>query len=125
MDDPRIECRLELSDTDFIMSNHRVHGVAVLPGVTFLDILMRVLAAQGLDTERAELRRILFPEPVATAEGAPRELRLCVGRPGPGGGSPVTVHSRWAGRPGAEWRENMRAELAFADAPPVAPLDLA
>nr|BFE59933.1 hypothetical protein GCM10020063_044590 [Dactylosporangium thailandense] len=126
MDDPQIECRLELSDTDFIMSNHRVHGVSVLPGVTFLDILMRVLAAQGLDTERAELRRILFPEPVVTAEGAPRELRLCVGAPGPGGGRPVTAQSRWAGRPEAPpWRENMRAELVFADAPAAAPLDLA
>ncbi|MGC4806662.1 SDR family NAD(P)-dependent oxidoreductase [Micromonospora sp. DT233] len=125
MNDPQIECRLELSDTDFIMRNHRVHGVSVLPGVTFLDILMRMLVAQGFDPERVELRRILFPEPVATAESAARELRLRVGPPGPDGARPVTAQSRWAGRPDAPWHDNMRAELVHTDPPPAAPLDLA
>src|SRR2546421_2053431 len=95
-----IECRIRLSCKDFVMQNHRVHGVSVLPGVTFLDIVYRVLAAQGIDTEHVALRNVLFSEPVTTREGFERELRITVEEPAAGasagaGGRRFQIDSRW------------------------------
>src|SRR5437868_10389818 len=73
-----VECRIRLPHADFIMANHRVHGVSVLPGVTFLDIIYRILVAQGFDCGQAALRDILFAEPIITREGFERELRITV-----------------------------------------------
>src|SRR5262245_57695790 len=118
MSDDEIECRVTLTHADFIMANHRVHGVSVLPGVTFLDIVYRILLARGIDVGRVELRNVLFAEAVTTREGYERELRVIVGRPVQGV-RPVRVDSRWlrGGEECAPWRENVRAELADATEP--------
>ncbi|WP_446040219.1 SDR family NAD(P)-dependent oxidoreductase, partial [Streptomyces sp. SID1121] len=117
MTDRPIECRVVLTDTDFIMRNHRVHGVPVMPGVTFLDILLRILRSQGLDHERAVFGRILFTEAVATTEGMDREIRIAIGAADGRGERPVTVDSRWSAVPGSPWRENLTAVLSFGSGP--------
>ncbi len=73
-----IDCRIRLAHADFIMANHVVHGVRVMPGVTFLDLVLRVLVAQGMDHRRLALRDVLFSEPVVVSEGHERELRVTV-----------------------------------------------
>ncbi|MEV4231757.1 polyketide synthase dehydratase domain-containing protein, partial [Streptomyces bobili] len=126
MSDPTIDCRLVLRHGDFIMQNHRVHGVSVMPGVTFLDIVLRILAAQGLDPTAVELRGIVFAEAIATAEGSDREIRVVIGEP-VDGVRPVTGTSRWlrGDEPYGEWRENIRAELHPAGPSAVPDLDAA
>ena len=119
-----IECRIRLSCKDFVMANHRVHGVSVLPGVAFLDIVYRVLAAQGIDPRDTALRNVLFAEPVTTRDGFDRELRVRVTTED--GIRRVRVDSRWLrdGQPCAPWRDNARGELVPADRSPAAPLDV-
>ncbi|MEU9703552.1 SDR family NAD(P)-dependent oxidoreductase [Streptomyces sp. NPDC047981] len=121
-----IDCRIRLTHDDFIMANHVVHGVSVLPGVTFLDLVHRVLIARGLDPVRFALRDILFSEPVVTCEGHERELRVTVTAAAPGRARRITVESRWLrdGEPCAPWRENARAELVDCDEPLPPPLDV-
>lgn len=48
-----INCDLHLAPDDFIMRDHRVHGVSVLPGAAFLDIVHRIIEAQGFDGSQA------------------------------------------------------------------------
>ncbi|NEC22875.1 polyketide synthase dehydratase domain-containing protein, partial [Streptomyces parvus] len=121
-----IDCRIRLTHDDFIMANHVVHGVSVLPGVTFLDLVHRVLIARGLDPVSFALRDILFSEPVVTCEGHERELRVTVTAGAPGRTRRITVESRWLrdGEPCAPWRENARAELVDCDEPLPPPLDV-
>ncbi|WP_309061376.1 polyketide synthase dehydratase domain-containing protein, partial [Streptomyces sp.] len=118
MPDRTIRCRLLLRHTDFVMRNHRVHGVSVLPGVTFLDIVFRVLAAQGVDRTTAVLRDVLFTEVVATAEGIDREIRLTVA-PETGGAREVVGESRALrdGTPVTGWARNFSARLTTTDEP--------
>ncbi|MYW42120.1 polyketide synthase dehydratase domain-containing protein, partial [Streptomyces sp. SID161] len=120
-----IDCRIRLTHDDFIMANHVVHGVSVLPGVTFLDLVYRVLAARGHDLCGVALRDVLFSEPVVTCEGHERELRVTVGAADADSPRAVRIDSRWVrhGKPCAPWRENARAELVRADEPLPAPLD--
>ncbi|MFH8786799.1 SDR family NAD(P)-dependent oxidoreductase [Streptomyces roseoverticillatus] len=59
-----------------IVDDHRVHGVRTLPGVTFLDIVHRLLVARGIPLDGTELGDVLFVEPVVTTESFDRELTV-------------------------------------------------
>src|SRR5947209_853462 len=108
------------------MQNHRVHGVSILPGVTYLDIIYRVLAAQKLDHRRALLRNILFPEAVVTRDGCDRDLHITITQAADGNWG-IKSESRWVegdlARSG--WRENFQCELSFVDDPGPGPIDIA
>ncbi|WP_460444053.1 SDR family NAD(P)-dependent oxidoreductase, partial [Amycolatopsis cihanbeyliensis] len=71
-----IRCRVTLDSDNPIVADHRVHGVRSLPGVTFLDLIHRALDARGFPPGRAELRNVLFVEPVVTTEEFGREILL-------------------------------------------------
>ncbi|MEU3838576.1 SDR family NAD(P)-dependent oxidoreductase [Streptomyces sp. NPDC028635] len=122
---PELVCHVVLEHNDFVMQNHRVHGVSVMPGVTFLDIVFRVLRERGFDTARAELRNVLFHEPVVTAPGRDCDIRLTVSEP-TDGSRWITAESRRreAGVPVGAHRENFRAELVLHDLPEPEPLDV-
>ncbi|HEU5333226.1 MAG TPA: SDR family NAD(P)-dependent oxidoreductase [Actinocrinis sp.] len=118
--------RVVVTRNDFILRNHRVHGVAVLPGVAFLDIVYRMLVAAGADHERAVVRNVVFAEAVAAAESLDREISCAISS-SRNGVRRITAKSRWLreGRPCSAWRENLTAELVHRDdpAPPVLDLD--
>ncbi|MFD4987451.1 SDR family NAD(P)-dependent oxidoreductase [Streptomyces sp. NPDC058374] len=124
--EPGIECSVLVTQADFVMDNHRVHGVSVMPGVTFLDLVYRVLIAKGVDHRHCALRKVLFTEAVTVREGYEREIRVTVGAAPQDAPRPVTVESRWLrdGEPCAPWRDNARAELVTTDEPPLPALDL-
>ncbi|MGW8063186.1 SDR family NAD(P)-dependent oxidoreductase [Streptomyces ziwulingensis] len=131
MNDP-IECYLALPHDDFIMQNHRIHQVSVMPGATFLDIVYRVLRAQGLDTGRAVLRDVLFAEPIATAPGRDLAVRVTIGAPDATGARPVAAAGAVpapgtgpaaAASAGLPWRPHFSARLEFTDERPPPPID--
>ncbi|MGW0901845.1 polyketide synthase dehydratase domain-containing protein, partial [Streptomyces goshikiensis] len=85
------------------------------------DVVWRMLEARGLDPARAVLSNVLFSEPVTTAVGIGREVRVVVeadeyGRAG------VRATSRPVGGAAADtdWVENLRAELDWTDRAPAA-----
>ncbi|MFR9729791.1 SDR family NAD(P)-dependent oxidoreductase [Saccharopolyspora sp. MS10] len=71
-----VRCAVLVRGADPVLRDHRVHGTRVLPGVSFLDMIYRVLLARGADTARAELRRVLFRNPVALPADGSARLRL-------------------------------------------------
>ncbi|MFI0777851.1 SDR family NAD(P)-dependent oxidoreductase [Streptomyces sp. NPDC021212] len=79
-----IRCRLTLTSANPIVDDHRVHGVRTLPGVTFLDIVYRLLDERGFALDRTELRDVLFIEPVVTTDEFDREIEVTL-EPGPSG----------------------------------------
>ncbi|WP_338932817.1 SDR family NAD(P)-dependent oxidoreductase [Streptomyces netropsis] len=74
MDRRSVRCVLHLNRDNPIVDDHRVHGVRTLPGVTFLDIVCRLLAARDVPLDGTELCDVLFVEPVVTTESFDREL---------------------------------------------------
>src|SRR5205814_2396773 len=121
-----IQCHLALTSSDFILGNHHVHGVSVLPGVTFLDVLCRILVARGLDADRAVVRRLLFSEAIATSDELGREVRVTVDS-GRDGVRQVRADGRGVrgGQPCSPWRPNFTADLTFSADPPPAAIDVA
>ena len=71
-----IECELTLRHEDPLMRDHRVHGVRVMPGVTFLDIVLRLVRARGGEADRCALRDVLFIEPVVVTEEFDQRIRI-------------------------------------------------
>ncbi|MGW2597892.1 SDR family NAD(P)-dependent oxidoreductase [Streptomyces klenkii] len=76
MDRRSVRCALLLNRDNPIVDDHRVHGVRTLPGVTFLDIVHRLLVAHGIPLDGTELSDVLFVEPVVTTESFDRELTV-------------------------------------------------
>ncbi len=113
-----IQAYVTIKFEDYIMRDHRVHGVRIMPGVTFLDLIFRVLKAKGFNLPEVELRDILFMEAVSTAENYDSRIRLNFGKSGDFWS--LAAHSQKVkdGRPvDPHWSENLRGELHLKPAP--------
>ncbi|WP_030587742.1 SDR family NAD(P)-dependent oxidoreductase [Streptomyces anulatus] len=71
-----LTCTVVIRGSDPVLRDHRVHGTRILPGVSFLDIILRVVRARGADPGGVELRRVLFRNPVAAGPDFDTELTL-------------------------------------------------
>ncbi|WP_437581595.1 SDR family NAD(P)-dependent oxidoreductase [Sorangium sp. So ce887] len=56
-----------IKNANFIVRDHLVHGVRILPGVALLDMIYR-LAGAYLSTQAIELENVLFKQPISTSE---------------------------------------------------------
>ncbi|XVV00822.1 SDR family NAD(P)-dependent oxidoreductase [Actinosynnema sp. CA-248983] len=121
-----VECRMLLTHNDFVMQNHRLHGVSVMPGVVFFDLVHRAAIAAGWDHRRLCVRDTVLAEAIVTTEGHDREVLLTIGDEGPNG-RPFTVRSRWlrGDEPVSDWHDNARGLVCVTDDPLPSPLDLA
>ena len=71
-----LKCTVVVRAADPVMRDHTVHGTSILPGVSFLDLVYRVLLSRGVETETAELRHILFQQAVAAGARFDTELEF-------------------------------------------------
>ncbi|MEU3907628.1 SDR family NAD(P)-dependent oxidoreductase [Streptomyces goshikiensis] len=117
----RVEAVVAVEPTDFVVHEHRLRDVCLLPGSAFFDVVWRMLEARGLDPARAVLSNVLFSEPVTTAAGIGREVRVVV-EADEYGRAAVRATSRPVGETAAntDWVENLRAELDWTDRAPAA-----
>ncbi len=65
-----------MKNDDYIVRDHRVHDVRIMPGVTFLDLVYKALSEEKYDISNIEIHEILFEEPVATSELYERKIQL-------------------------------------------------
>jgi hypothetical protein len=123
--DMPIHCKLRVLHTDFIMQNHRVHGVSLLPGITFVDIIVRILTAREIDISQILIRDIVFPEPVATSEGFDNEVVVKIGVE-VDGIRDITAASRptRGTKVVGDWRQNLSAKLMRTEVPASSPMDI-
>jgi len=65
---------LEFDHDNYILRDHKVHGVRIIPGVTYLDLVLRV--ARELFPQNIGLSKILFTEPLATTQDFNRSVEV-------------------------------------------------
>ncbi|MDQ0059016.1 acyl transferase domain-containing protein [Paenibacillus harenae] len=109
---------------DLIVRDHRVHQTRIMPGVTFIDMIYRLLLSKGFSAEEAELRSILFKEPVATTEQYDKKIRITF--------QPVGSHYLVTAQSQkmrsdqaleASWADNLQCELHLGKKVPVKTID--
>ncbi len=69
---------VEMKNTDFIMRDHRLFQVGIMPGVTFLEMVCKALKAEGFSLSEIQLKNILFKEPISTTEAFDRRIRIAL-----------------------------------------------
>lgn len=108
------EFEVIIDKDNYIVRDHRVHGVRIVPGVTFIDFIYRALEIAGLDSTNAVLYNILFKSPVSTSELFEREIRIKLSNQE--NSCNVTAKSRKIFLPDREkgqWEENLTCEVSF------------
>ncbi|WP_437603947.1 SDR family NAD(P)-dependent oxidoreductase [Sorangium sp. So ce590] len=113
--------KTRVSKEDYMVRDHLVHGVEILPGVFFLDMVYRMAARIGVPPASIELRRCLFTEAIAVTDEDDRQVQVSF-EPRQGGGV-VSVESRRMRGSAAldeRWDHNFTCELHLTDAPPPA-----
>ncbi|MBM7077194.1 SDR family NAD(P)-dependent oxidoreductase [Micromonospora humida] len=78
VDLPAVSCRLRVTGNHPIVDDHRVHGVRTLPGVTFLDIVYRLLDGCGIEPGGVGLSDVLFVSPLTTGGDVDREVTVAL-----------------------------------------------
>lgn len=71
-----IRAKLTMENTNYIVRDHRVHGVNIMPGVTILDSLYRILQSKGIDTRFVELKDVTFLKAVSTSDDYDQSIRI-------------------------------------------------
>lgn len=104
--------RTILRGDDPVVRDHTVHGLRIMPGVTFLDLFYRMALGAGFDAREIELRQILFVEPIAVEPQGAKKVVLEMSQEG--GHWRLTARSiDWenGAAKGNAWQENARGEL--------------
>ncbi|WP_297958237.1 SDR family NAD(P)-dependent oxidoreductase [uncultured Ruminococcus sp.] len=70
------EYNVTVKNDDLIVCDHRVHGVKIMPGVTFLELIYEILANEGYDRRDYVLYNVVFKRPVSVSDGYNRKVRI-------------------------------------------------
>ncbi|WP_300264892.1 type I polyketide synthase [Microbacterium sp.] len=60
----------------WLLSDHRVQGVSVLPGTGLIDLVLSAASALSAKAVPVRIRRMVFEEPVTVEDAEPRELHI-------------------------------------------------
>jgi pimeloyl-ACP methyl ester carboxylesterase/NADP-dependent 3-hydroxy acid dehydrogenase YdfG/acyl carrier protein len=109
---------LVVKNDDYIVRDHQLHGVRLVPGVTFLDLIYRFLDSKGFQLGQIEVKNVIFKEPVATSPQFARKVQVTIER----GPSVWTVRAKSQKVAGGQvvspdWTEHFQAELNPNSAP--------
>jgi acyl transferase domain-containing protein/NAD(P)-dependent dehydrogenase (short-subunit alcohol dehydrogenase family)/acyl carrier protein len=121
----KIQFSTIMNHDNMIVKDHRVHGIQVMPGVTFLDLIYRGLNEQQFILEQMELRNLIFKEPVITTADYNREIRITIEKES--GHGIITAQSRKVRNSqsvGAAWVENFQCELHRCTGPEPERIDI-
>lgn len=99
---------------DYVVTDHVLHGVHTLPGVSFLDLVYRILSEEGYDLSRVELRNVLFKQPVVTTDQFDQQILIQMSKQEDHG--LIIAKSRSVRGDlvlEQEWTDNLQCELHF------------
>ncbi|MCG8339224.1 MAG: SDR family NAD(P)-dependent oxidoreductase [Proteobacteria bacterium] len=114
-----------VKNNHFIMRDHRVHDVSILPGVTFLDILLRVFRDKGFDLPSTQIKDVLFSEAVATTNEYSRQLEIALEVSGNQGKISVDSQKILQGQVEGIAANNLKANLYLNQVAPSKQIDIA
>ncbi|WP_233603296.1 SDR family NAD(P)-dependent oxidoreductase [Pedobacter sp. KBW06] len=103
--------QLTFDHKNYILRDHRVHEVRIVPGVTYLDMVLRT--AKELFGEELMLNKVLFTSPLATTESFNRlvEIRYSLGKESLYEAAIYSSRINKQGDVYGEWEQHMECRL--------------
>ncbi|MFD8381149.1 SDR family NAD(P)-dependent oxidoreductase [Streptomyces sp. NPDC059679] len=92
-DSPAFAETLTITSENPLLHGHVVYGRSLLPGVGYVDLVLQMLARQGVAMPDIELRNVTILAPLVAAPGEQVQATI-EGRPAPAGGWRIEVRSR-------------------------------
>ena len=102
---------LDFDHNNYILRDHKVYDVSIIPGVTYLDLIVR--SAKQLFDRNFRLSRVLFTEPLATTKEYDRKLEIAYSE-GTASAYEAVLRSKKMDHKGATfgpWTEHMHCRL--------------
>jgi len=115
---------LDFDHDNYILRDHKVYDVSIIPGVTYLDLIVR--AARQLFDRNFRLSKILFTEPLATTKEYDRKLEIAYSE-GKTSAYEAVLRSQRMDHKGATfgpWTEHMHCRLDTFEQQPVELFDV-
>jgi len=100
-----------LDSENYIVRDHKVHGLCIMPGVTFLDMIYRGLRNKGVDTSNIVLKNILFLNPISIKDEEKKQIRITITKDNEHGS--IIAESKLVLND--EWITNLQAEINFEE----------
>ncbi|WP_299608347.1 SDR family NAD(P)-dependent oxidoreductase [uncultured Aquimarina sp.] len=105
---------IDFDHDNFILRDHKVYGVRIVPGVTYLDLILR--SAKKLFSKEFSVSKVLFIEPLSTTKDYNRKLEI---RYSEGSQSLLDVELRskktnHKGEVYGEWTKHLQGRLDYA-----------
>ncbi|PHG78289.1 SDR family NAD(P)-dependent oxidoreductase [Bacillus wiedmannii] len=122
-----IQCNIIVKNDNFILRDHQVHQVRIMPGVTFLDLIYNILKKKGFPIEQVELRNILFKEAVATTDTYDKRLLIDIKKEDDSQLWKVVARSKKVKNNhelGKNWVENLECEIHLVDKERMSKIDI-
>ncbi|SFE51956.1 Acyl transferase domain-containing protein [Chitinophaga sp. CF118] len=102
---------LDFDNDNYILRDHKVYDVSIIPGVTYLDLILR--SAKAIFDQDFQLSRVLFTEPLATTKEYNRKLEITY-QEGKGSAYEAVLRSQKMNHKGetfGPWTEHMHCRL--------------
>ncbi len=117
MNEPTKKHSLTIYNSDYIVSDHRVYDVRIMPGVTFFDILYRLLQKElGPNGGDFAIHHALFKQPVVTSPDFDYHVEIALNRFGTGFKAYARGKKRCDGKLcGGKWSDLADFEIHRAD----------
>lgn len=74
----RIEGSFIVQYSNYIVRDHQIRGIRVMPGVTFLDTLYRIALSANINDGKIKLSDIVFERPIALEENKDRNVTFAL-----------------------------------------------
>lgn len=72
------EYEIVVTNDDYIVKHHRVFDIPMMPGVTFLDIILRILISEGYNYRDIEIRQVIFKQPIVTSNEFDKKVKIII-----------------------------------------------
>jgi acyl carrier protein len=69
---------ISVKNNDLIMQDHLIHGVRIMPSISFIDAIYRYLISKNIDTSELKLKKIYCLEPIATSNDFNSKMQISV-----------------------------------------------
>lgn len=117
--------KTSIDKDNYIIRDHKVHDVAIMPGVTFLDMIFRCLYNKGFATDNITIQNILFLEPISILGNEVKEIRITITESEDGTLGTILAESALESEEtNREWKVNLKAEVDFHNKVEIEPINV-